>query len=851
MTIQEKIYKSFEQNEHKHVLFVFDKLESMASELRDLSWKDGYEYHDFDGSWFRTKYAIHHEWKDRKVILCFQMLPPGNETAYKNFPLLGELKANMQYTGDDAEAFMEQKHLHHDMAMFVKKNIDFLQLEKHNRMLEPYYQKGEFTQDVGYRAFISGYMDSDKLLEWNDIIIRLIIMDGVEEEHQKGERFATRIIKNSETLKALNARIQSIFHKEYEIRQLQRMRSVVQSLKYNAIMQNLTIKQEDDYHSLYVDDKLAIDRQNTIREAGMNTPLYKEKFNKAFAFLGKDVDEKKIMKCYGLNASYAYMTETMIRMVIKDIALHQITANPEEGVNHTESLLLRLADNANLRKCVEFINIIGQYYLLASKASSQLKRNTPEEYISFYTETFYKVDRNYRVALEKYYSIESEMSELYDAIQQTKQQLDKDYANLVNLLNIEWISCVCDKGHFPQVEHQQDFYEKNVANNTTTTVVVVSDALRYEVATEVQEKLLQKKHDVQLDMALTILPTETVYAKHALLPHHQMTLANNKVMLEGNDVSNTPAKEAQLKIFKDDAVCLRYEDVNPQEHSADKNREKFKHNLVYLFHQTVDKEGHDDNGKTAVDGCRKAVNELAEIIEKIMASYNRNTVILTADHGFLFNDMIFEDKDKQHIQEDAVDPKSRYYLTSSNAKIDNIAKWPIREVSGIDRDLLVAVPVGTNRLAAPGGGYKFAHGGASLQEMVIPVMTCTRRRFTLEEMQRVEVMLLDTNNLSITSSALQITVIQKEAVTNEVKGRTVTVAIYDKDMAVTRIQEIVLNSTNADPMSRMNTLTLTLEKPIATSILELRIFDKDDTDKLNPLVKATVRNNTLIERDEF
>ena len=849
MTIQEKIYKSFEQNERKHVLFVFDNLESMASELRALTWKDGYEYHDFDGSWFRTKYAIHHEWKDQKVILCFQMLPPSSEATYKNFPLLGELKANMQYIGDDAEAFMEQKHLPHDLAMFVRRNIGLLQLEKHNRMLEPYYQTGEFTQDVGYRAFISGYMDSEKLLEWSDIIVRMIIMDGIEEERQKGERFATRISKNPDALKVLNSRIQSIFNKEYEIRQPQRLRGVVQSLKYNVIMQKLTIRQEDDYHSLHVNDKLAIDRQNAIRELGMNTPQYKENFKKAFTSLGQDVDEKKLVECYGLEAPYAYMTETMIRMVIKEIALHQMTTNPEDGVNQIERLWLRLADNSNLRACAEYVNLMGQYYLLASKVSSQLKRNTPEEYISFYTETFYKIDRYYRVALEKYYGIESEMSELYVAIQQTKQQLDKDYAKLVNLLNIEWISCVCDKGHFPQVEYQQNFYKSRVANNTATTVVVVSDALRYEVAAEVQEKLFQRKHDVQLDMALTILPTETVYAKHALLPHHQMTLANNKVMLDGNDVSNTPAKEAQLKIFRDDVVCLRYEDVNPQEHSADENREKFKHNLVYLFHQTVDKEGHDDNGKKTVDGCRKAVNELADIIEKIMASYNRNTVILTADHGFLFNDMTFEEKDKQHVQEEAVDPKSRYYLTASDAKIDNIAKWPIREVSDIDSDLLVTVPVGTNRLAAPSGGYKFAHGGASLQEMVIPIMSCTQRRVKLEKMPRVEVMLLDTNNLSITSSALQITVIQKEAVTADVKGRTVTVAIYDKDMAVTKVHKLTLNSTNADPMSRMNTLTLTLGQPVTSSILELRIFD--ESDPLNPLAKATVRNNTLIDRDEF
>jgi len=849
MTIQDKIYKAFEQNESKNVMFVFDSLESMATELRSLEWKEGYEYHDFDGSWFRTKYAIRHEWKDKKVILCFQMLPPANEDAYLNFPLLGELKANIQYTGDDTEAFMKQNHLKQEMAAFVRRNIVLLQSAKCNNMLESYYNNGEFTQDVGCRAFISGFMNSDKLLEWNDIIVRLIIMDGIEEERKKEDNFFNRLLKNPDAKNALNNRLKIIFNKEYETHQPQKMQGVVQSLKYNAIMQDISIKQEDDYRGLYINDKHTIERQNAIRELGMTSSQYKDKFKKAFTNLGHDVDERKIMQCYGIDAQYAFMTDTMIRLVIKNIAAHKVNIDPEESSRQVESLWLRSFDSMQLRNCAEFVGVAGQYYLLANKLSSQLKFNTPDEYISFYREKFFKADRYYRTALEKYYSIDSETSELYDTLQIAKRQLDKDYANLVNLLNIEWTECIKDKGHFPQIEKQQDFYKKRVENNANTTVVVISDALRYEVATEVQEKLFQKKHNVQMEAALAILPTETVYAKHALLPHNQMTLADNKVLLDGNDVSSTKSKEIQLKRFKDDAVCLRYEDVNPKEHNSDENREKFKHNIVFLFHQTVDKEGHDGDGKKTVDGCRKAVEELADIIEKIMASYNRNTVILTADHGFLFNDMAFEDKDKQHVQEEAVDPKSRYYLTRSDAKVDNIVKWPLREVSGIDSDLFVAVPVGTNRLAAPSGGYKFAHGGASLQEMIIPIMTCTQRRVTLEKMPRIDVMLLDTNNLAITSSALQITVIQKEAVTANVKGRNITLAIYDKDVAVTKIHNLELNSTDANPMSRMNTLTLTLEKPVANSLLELRIYDEDD--ELNPLVKAVVRNNTLIERDVF
>ena len=39
----------------------------------------------------------------------------------------------------------------------------------------------------------------------------------------------------------------------------------------------------------------------------------------------------------------------------------------------------------------------------------------------------------------------------------------------------------------------------------------------------------------------------------------------------------------------------------------------------------------------------------------------------------------------------------------------------------------VAVPDGSNRFFAPGGGYEFAHGGATLQELIIPVLFSYRK----------------------------------------------------------------------------------------------------------------------------
>ena len=156
----------------------------------------------------------------------------------------------------------------------------------------------------------------------------------------------------------------------------------------------------------------------------------------------------------------------------------------------------------------------------------------------------------------------------------------------------------------------------------------------------------------------------------------------------------------------------------------------------------------------------------------------------------------------------------------------------------------VAVPMGTNRFAAS-GGYSFAHGGASLQELIIPVIKSQLRR--VDKTEKVGVALMN-HNLSMVSSRLKFQIIQSEAVSMNVVERTVICVIYNGDEAVTELKELKLNSADAVNLNnRVYELTLNLNKSVTSSVLQLRVYDKDDL--LNPIIKETVKNNTMIEQD--
>ncbi|MEO5221652.1 TIGR02687 family protein, partial [Bacteroides ovatus] len=154
------------------------------------------------------------------------------------------------------------------------------------------------------------------------------------------------------------------------------------------------------------------------------------------------------------------------------------------------------------------------------------------------------------------------------------------------------------------------------------------------------------------------------------------------------------------------------------------------------------------------------------------------------------------------------------------------------------------VPMGTNRLAAS-GGYSFAHGGATLQEMLIPVIHSSQKRS--DKTNKVGVALVD-HNLVMVSSRLKFQLIQSEAVSMTVVERKVVCQVYQGDTPVTGKQTIMLDSADTINLNnRVYEVVLILNHSVHSGMLQLRVYDEEDC--LNPLIREVVKNNTMIEQD--
>ena len=848
--IQDKIYTYFDGNDGLRVLFIFDQMLQIESELDGCTWKDGYHYEVFDGRWFTTKYKIEHDWKDTKVVLLFpNMIEPSGDTTKDHFPLFGEMTANMVFHNESYQAFMQLRGIPTtpDYATFISQHIAELQLSKVDKILSEYYRPGMLSKDVLQRGLLSSYLGQERLLAWGDILVRSVILFGLDSEKKKRDSFFRALLNNPDILAALSARFNSVFGRPLNINNQDRIKEPVESFKYNAITQHLAPVPADDYKAYKITSAIALQSLNNFIQASLQHPL-KDKFDAAVEVLGAAIQESQIIKWYGAGADYALVTETLCNPMMEAL-IPGIVTDPEGSNERLRNLSLKMSPDSPVQNVINFlINACLLYE--RRKAFGTFKLNSRKDYIFRYKSDFCLIDMSYRKAVFEYRKIPATYP-IYEKLAAYKKTVDMDYAKAVNEFNLEWMKCVREEGgklnDIAGILHQQDFYKAHIGSSSTKVAVVISDALRYEVAVQLMQEFSEKKHTATLDIALAMLPTETKYCKDALLPHSDLRLQEDTMFVDGTIINGLKERDFQLKKYNPEGVCLNFTEVKK---NVMENREALRKPVVYIYHDTIDSISHDHPEKTA-QACEEAVDELKDFIAQLHASYNFTNVILTADHGFLYNDVVYNDTNKHKVPEEAIELKTRYYLTENGEPATSgsigITKLQLEKVSGMDYPdgVFVAVPDGSNRFFAPGGGYEFAHGGATLQELIIPVLFSYRKK--VETKQKVDMNLMDTK-LDIVSSQLSFKVIQLQAVSSDRQERKIACGIYQGNNLVSTEKTVTLSSTDdVNFNNRIIRIDLSLEKPVTQPVLELRIFDVDD--RINPLLKMPVNNRTLIEQD--
>lgn len=337
---------------------------------------------------------------------------------------------------------------------------------------------------------------------------------------------------------------------------------------------------------------------------------------------------------------------------------------------------------------------------------------------------------------------------------------------------------------FP-VRKQKEFFEHWVRpflRKDNKVCVIISDAMRYEIGDELLSLIRQEdRYSAELEPALSMLPSYTQLGMAALLPNKALAIADNEtgtVLVDGQSSQGTANR---IKILGQ-AISQRATACKADELMAMKGDDcralVRDHDVIYVYHNRIDATGDKRESEERVfEAAEETLQELIRLIKKLTGA-NANNLLVTSDHGFIYQNRAIDESDFSGVDAEGdqiLFRDRRFVLGKGLAEASSLHKFTPEQL-GLAGEVEVQIPKSINRLRLKGSGSRFVHGGASLQEVVIPVLKINKKRQS--DVTAVEVDILRGASSVITSGQLAVTMYQAGPVTDKIQPRVLRAGIY-------------------------------------------------------------------------
>lgn len=462
---------------------------------------------------------------------------------------------------------------------------------------------------------------------------------------------------------------------------------------------------------------------------------------------------------------------------------------------------------ADFKHLYEAVDIASQFFVLLD--TIQLNMASPSEAVQGYVSHWYRLDQLYRQYI--YCLKASSQNTLLNSL---SAKIESLYTNRYLLpLNNAWQSHVDAMTHWKvaDVEPQTRFFSKWVKpylDKKNKICVIISDAFRYEAGEEMVGRIRQEdRYQAKLEHALSSLPSYTQLGMASLLPqgNELLNIADNKTGTVNAGARSTQGTDNRDKILKtvlgERAGAVLAKQV--LEMTIPESRELIKANdVLYIYHNKIDHTGDKMQSEgEAFEATELTFDDLMKLIKKL-ANANVNNILITADHGFIYQNKPLEESDFL-----ATDVKGevlyndRRFVLGKNLQCSSALKNFSAEALGLSGDVGAVIPKGIQRLRLSGSGSRFVHGGASLQEVIIPVISINKKRQS--DIAFVEVDILRGGTNVITSGQLSVTLYQTEPVTDKIRPRRLRAGIYtEKGALISDKHDVFMDLTSDNARER-------------------------------------------------
>lgn len=450
---------------------------------------------------------------------------------------------------------------------------------------------------------------------------------------------------------------------------------------------------------------------------------------------------------------------------------------------------------------------------VASQFLSQLEAiefnmSNSSDAVHSYIRRWFKIDQMYRKFI---YALKS--SGQMTLLSNLTDKIEGLYTNsFLNPLATQWQGEVdkMDSWSVPDTEPQQGFYSRWVKpyrDRGKKICVIISDALRYEAAEEMVNRInRENKYQATINHMLSGLPSYTQLGMASLLPNNGNELSisefDSSVSINNISTKGLANRDKLIKLALGEIACAMQAGVI-LEMTQGEGRELFKdHDVIYIYHNRIDHAGDKMQSEgEAFEATERTFNDLIKLVKKL-AAYNASNVLITADHGFIYQNRELEESDFLAADiKGTVHYRDRRFLLGKKLSAPGSYKVFSPSQLGLSGEVQVAIPKGIQRLRLSGSGSRFVHGGATLQEVIVPVISINKKR--QDDVATVEVDLLRGSVNVITAGQLSVTLYQTEPITSKVKPRELRCAIYTASgQIISDIHNITLDLTAHSPRDR-------------------------------------------------
>lgn len=431
-----------------------------------------------------------------------------------------------------------------------------------------------------------------------------------------------------------------------------------------------------------------------------------------------------------------------------------------------------------------------------------------------YATTWWQIDMEYRRCT--YHLRRYSQAQVMEPV---REWIEKHYVNNFLLPVAErWGDQVArlDRWGCEGIPAQRRFFETYVQpflSKGQKIFVIISDAFRYEAAANFARRLGEtNRWSAEIEPMLSALPSYTQLGMASLLPGRECSIdaVTGSASVDGRSAAGTPNRNEILSLAcKGRGTAIQAEDfliMNARTEGRDLMRDN---NVVYIYHNKIDHIG--DKTTTEVqttEAVAQAFEELESIIKKV-ANINGTNMLLTADHGFLFQQTAIEDGDMAYLPQATKwgSQGRRYALGWGIAPSAGVKQFSAAAL-GVGGDWTAAFPLALGRFLVRGSGNRYVHGGIGLQEVIVPVVKIRKTR--TDDVVQVDVDILRVP-AKITTGQLAVAVYQEQAVADKVRPRTLRIGVFAKDGAqLSELKTITFDSKETEARMRETSVVLVL-----------------------------------------